>query len=87
MTSGFITFGAREPNIRAPWQDPCGAAEALKRFAEEGLDVVRLQTARFRPHHVLSYALYAACVHGVVRKGTLFQQVLESAAGDEASRR
>ena len=57
-----------------------GTAEALERFAEERLDVVRLEAARFRSHHVLSYSLHAACVHCVVCKGTLFQQVLEPAA-------
>ena len=57
-----------------------GAAQSLERFAEERLDVVRLQTACFGPHHVLADALHAACVHGVVRKSPLFQQVLEPAA-------
>ena len=57
-----------------------GAAQALERFAEERLDVVRLQTPCFGPHHVLADALHAAGIHRVVRKSPLFQQVLEPAA-------
>ena len=56
------------------------AAEPLKCFEEEGLDVVRLQTAGFGALHVFADAVHAARVHGVVRQGALFEKILQMAA-------
>lgn len=59
-------------------------AEPLKSLQKERLDVVRLQAARFGALHVLPDTVDPARVHGVVGKGTLFQEILESATVEGA---
>ena len=53
------------------------AAEALEGLEEERLDVVRLEPAGLGALHVFADAVNAAGVHGVVRQGALFEQVLQ----------
>ena len=53
------------------------ASELAKSFEEERLNIVRLQTAGFRPFHVLAHAGDTAHVHHVVGQSPLFEQVLE----------
>src|SRR5712691_1331397 len=53
------------------------STKLLKRFEEERLNVMRLQTARLSAFHLLTHPGHAARVHGVMRQGTLFKQGLE----------
>ena len=53
------------------------SAQAPERLQEEGLDVVRLEPARLRTLHVLSYPMDSARIHRVVRQGPLFDEILD----------
>ena len=63
--------------ISARLARPGRAAQPTERLVEERLDVVRLQTSRFRPLHVLADAAHAARVHRVMGELLLFQQILQ----------
>jgi len=66
-------------DLMAAWFPLSGrATKAAERFEEKGLDVMRLQAARFGALHVLPNAMDAARVHGVVSESSFFQQVLKS---------
>jgi hypothetical protein len=54
--------------------------QSLKRFSEEGFDVVGLKASSFGSLHIFSNTRYAARVHSAVRKCALFQEVLEMGA-------
>ena len=56
---------------------PRRPAQPPERLAEERLDVVRLQAARFRPLHLLAHAPHPRGVHRVVDELALFQQILQ----------
>src|SRR5438128_8931345 len=58
---------------------PDGAAKLMKGFQEKRLDIVRLQAPCVGAFHILSYAPHAARVHNVMRKRTLFEQILSIA--------
>src|SRR2546427_3820477 len=61
--------GRNVGNLEAAWLSLLRrSAQALERFQEEGLDVVRLQSPCLCPLHFLSDAVYTARVHGVVRQ-------------------
>ena len=51
------------------------AAEPLKRFQEERLDIVGLEPASFGAFHVLADALNARSIHRVVNQGVFFQKI------------
>ena len=53
------------------------AAKLSKSFEEEGLNVVRLKPSGFGTFHILTHPCNAACIHNVMRKRTLFEQVLQ----------
>lgn len=54
-----------------------GSAEPGEGFFEEGLDVVRLESAGVRALHLLADLLDAARIHGVLRQGPLLEKLLE----------
>src|SRR6516164_11568095 len=53
------------------------ASKVFECFAEERLDVVRLQASRFCAFHVLPNSSDSASIHHVVSQGAFFEQVLE----------
>ena len=53
------------------------ASKALEGFEEEGLDIVRLKATRLGTFHFLADAENTAGIHGVVREGVLFQEILQ----------
>ena len=61
-------------------------AEALERFQEERLDVVRLQTPGLGTLHVFADAVHATRVHRVVREGALLEQILKLGAVERVAR-
>lgn len=63
------------------------SAEAPEGFQKEGLDVVRLQAARFGALHLFAHPRNATDVHHLVRQGALFDQRFEAGAVDAAGNR
>src|SRR5437899_2645052 len=61
------------------------SAEVAKRFEKERLDIVRLQTSRFRALHFLPNTRDATRVHCVVGKRALLNQILDMLAIDGVS--
>jgi hypothetical protein len=53
------------------------AAKDFERFEKKRLDVVGLETACFGPLHFFANAVDARGVHGIVREGVLFNQILQ----------
>jgi hypothetical protein len=62
------------------------SAQTLESLVEERLDVVRLEAPGIGALHLLTDALHAAHVHGVMRQSALFEQILEVARSSAWSR-